>query len=1682
MAKVRRLADKLTQRYPDQAFGWKWLGLCLTHSQRTEDAIAVYDMALSLHPGDTELLLALGKANLSLHRWEEATDALEQALTIHPDIAHAHLGIARARFGQGKFLQAVDEIDKAYALLPNDDEILTYYITIRAKARRFDGMREKCHQLISINKSNPSLYTLVGNKLAELGHFDEAEQHFQKALTLDSQNVLAFSSLVFNLHYNPAHNAEYIHSQILHWGRKLSSAGEAHLEHSTQAESRKRLRLGLISAGLRSHPVGLMITTVLEALPVEAFEVIAYPTNDINDHVTARLKQCVQYWHPIASLDAEALANKLRSDKIDILFDLSGHGDGNRLDTLVRKPAPLIIKWVGGLVNTTGLEAIDYLLSDVVETPPGIDDAYLEKLIRLPDDYICYMPPEYAPNIQSLPALANGHVTFGCFNNPAKINDVLLIEWAQLLQSVPDSRLLLKGAQYDDQGFCNRIFATLKQQGVEAHRVIMEGPAGHKEFLEAYNQVDIALDSWPYSGGLTTCEALLMGVPVVTMPGPTFAGRHSATHLVNAGMPELVTNSWDEYRARVIELASDLDSLSTIRTHLRDVLLQSPVCDGPRFAKHFTTAMRAIWQRYCEGKSPAALTLDKEGIAQFEDEDQPVEITHPEALEEGRSEFSWQFKGKIIAINNGGQLLHSDVIRQMLQNKTLELIVFDPASHALDTSLKNHEGVHYYPNTTLGNGQPGALYACLDPKLSASLKPLQGSDLPEDIAKGSQILTQVPLSTIALDKVEGLPAIDWLVLDAMNDSAAILENGGQALKDALLIQAKVVFQNSHERQPNLAEMSHWASRHGFRFYRLHEPQHRSRLPKDKLSEQCQATELVTADALYLPSQERLTQLNDNQLTKLAFVLRTMYGVKDLTYELLSQMDETRADQYLAGEEATYKGNLSSRDHFATLLTKTAITPPSIAVPNQHISEYAVMVDVRDLPSFILQDPTDIVVLMPTIDTEKGLATARILKKRAGTDCNIILLHDTVRQGFIKTINDAFKYIETKYIVYLAEDAFPGRNWLRYAYQTLEKSGKGLLAFNDGKWNGLIASFGMVRRDWIIKLYNGSLFYSGYQSHAADDELTILARANGEHIYSPEATLIEVDPEKDFVGKANRQDRLLLQERFFTGFDQLASLNKLKKISKDYGIDLRDKRLSLPNGKNATRGYDSIEKRSSEPDIEVSIVIPAFKPRWFEEALLSALSQDYSSFEVVVCDDCPTDGIREIVMRYLSTSRVPLRYFRNEKPLGEIENITRCIRESRGKFIKPLYDDDTLSINSVKNLVSVFYNTPNTALASSQRNIIDEKGALMQSKPIAYQFPFDKDTYINGEDLVSLYAHGLINFIGEPTCVMFRKSLVEHYGRNLFLLGGEDIYGRADLAAWMNILRSGNLVMLKENLSSFRISAEQSSHTSRQYGNQEGIRTFCRMIRELGWHKGNKMVRISPLNAIDNVQYFDFIDFWKKTSSLNKINQAHSPREKNKIFCIGRNKTGTTSLQHLFFELGYVVGDQREAERLADTDYFDGYFHRIIKYCENAQFFQDVPFSLPETYKHVDKAFPGSKFILTIRDNSEQWYQSLLNFHIKKFSSGAHAPTKLDLQNSGYISKDFLYKSLKICGINDNDLYNKSILKRHYDNYNSEVIKYFEGRDNFIVINISKDEDLPRLLEFLGISSTRIKNFPWLNKS
>lgn len=875
-----------TRSHPQDAVAWKSLGYHQYRGGDAEQGRANLERSRTLDDQDPDTHAMLGLLEQGLGDDELARNHFARALALAPNSTEANLGMSDVHAKAGGYDQAMACLDRLSAQAADGLPALTRRGPLLFSKHRYDEAEKLFRKLTERQPKQSEHWNSLGNALRALGRLDEAYVCYDRATTLLPTDPVPRSNYLTSLHYDPKASIETILKASQDWGAMFTPDKAVTRPSPADTSANRVLRVGMISDGFRQHPVGAMTTPALVHLNRYGIELHAYTTSNVVDPITKRIMGACASWQPIAHLTDEALAQRIRDDGIDILVDLSGHNTGTRMRALTMEPAPVLVKWVGGLIGTTGVTAIDYLISDRVESPPGSDAQYTEKLIRMPDDYICYLPPVGAPDVAPLPALRNGYITFGCFNNPTKINPELLVQWAFLMHQVPNSRLLLKGGQFESLHLREQITQTMASQGIDASRVRMEGHSRHADLLATYNEVDVALDPWPYSGGLTTCEAMLMGVPVVTLPGPTFAGRHSATHLVNAGMPELVVDDWDAYRARVLELVGDLQSLSTIRSHLRDILLQSPVCDGERFAVNLANALRAVWQRYTEGKAPAALVLDADGVPYFEDEAGPTDIQHP-AIASDDPSFQWQFQGKIIAIDNGGSLVSRANVQKMLKRRTLELVVFDPASNAANSPATQQPDLHYYANMSLGDGKPATLFACLDSAQSGSLEPLpaDGPGAP------TGVLARLPLNTVALDRINGLPSLDWLVLDAYNDSAAILDNGARVLANALIIEARVSFQPTHARQPNLAELQHWASHHGFQLYRLHDMAH-THPSKHAGMQGLQATGTLHADALFIPSKARLQALDTNARTKLAFLLHGIYGLEDIAYEVLSPLPES----------------------------------------------------------------------------------------------------------------------------------------------------------------------------------------------------------------------------------------------------------------------------------------------------------------------------------------------------------------------------------------------------------------------------------------------------------------------------------------------------------------------------------------------------------------------------------------------------------------------------------------------------------------------------------------------------------------------------------------------------------------------------------------------------------------------
>lgn len=548
-------------------------------------------------------LVGLGLLAIRERRVEDAISHLEAAHTLDAAVMEAPmlLGIAYTMAMQpgraAPMLRLAMDHDPDNAGIINDLAI--------ALARLYHYEESAALLTASIEKFGPSLhaYSNLTIALAALGQMQEASEAAKSAMAMAPGETFPHRAYCNLLPYLEGVSAADMLAAL------RAAAATVKLPRplpvAVSREPERKLRIGLLSNMLRTHPVGWLTLAGLEALDREQFSIHCFGWFDENNSLAKRYARFAASWHQMEAMDDATVARVIHEQRIDILLELGGFGDAGRINVCAWRPAPLQVKWVGAQYHSTALPFIDYFLTDPRETPAGYEEYYTEKLLRLPDGYVCYLPPPYAPDVGPLPAVRNGHVTFGCFNNLTKITPSTLAAWAKILHAVPESRLMLRCPQFSEPGPRERMGRFFDENGIDPERIAYSGRALHREFLATYNEVDIVLDPFPYSGGLSTCEALYMGAPVLTRAGEIFAARHSVSHLANVGLPGWIAETDAEYVAKAIGFARDIPGLAELRAGLRAQVTLSPLCDAPRFGKNLGTALRNIWRDYCRNGSGA---------------------------------------------------------------------------------------------------------------------------------------------------------------------------------------------------------------------------------------------------------------------------------------------------------------------------------------------------------------------------------------------------------------------------------------------------------------------------------------------------------------------------------------------------------------------------------------------------------------------------------------------------------------------------------------------------------------------------------------------------------------------------------------------------------------------------------------------------------------------------------------------------------------------------------------------------------------------------------------------------------------------------------------------------------------------------------------------------------------------
>lgn len=570
--------------------------------------LVLKDGNLHLPTSSSELPQSLIKANqaLATGRVREATrllnDKVEQAIReiIEQDPSRTDIMLVL-----GMVFKQTRQINKAKEwfekILKQEPHALVYnelgYIC-QCTGHLPDAIQYQT-KAVEAEPNNAELLANLARMLIGTGKTQEGIELFRKAVEAEPANAAVHSNLLFYLHHQPKLDPYKLFEEHKRWGRIHAPASLAKVSHSNVPEPDRRLRVGYISPDFCMHSVAYFFESLLDGHNHKVVEVYGYGNVRMPGTVTERLKQKFDHYRNIRGLDDEVVVDMIQRDKIDILVELSGHTADSRLLVMAHKPAPIQVTYLGS-PDTTGLEAIDYRFTDVLADAPESQKFYTEELFFLPDGFLCYKPADFAPPVAPLPAFRNDYITFGSFNSSSKVHPHIIELWAKILRANQDSRILLKFGASADRRMREYYFQQFERLGISSSRVAICGWKPIDEHLRLYGEVDIVLDTYPCNGFTTTCEALWMGVPVISLAGKCHASRVGLSILNTIRLDIFATLTPAEYVAKATALAANHQALAQLRSSMRQRMKESALCDAKGFARKVEAAYRKMWHRWLE--------------------------------------------------------------------------------------------------------------------------------------------------------------------------------------------------------------------------------------------------------------------------------------------------------------------------------------------------------------------------------------------------------------------------------------------------------------------------------------------------------------------------------------------------------------------------------------------------------------------------------------------------------------------------------------------------------------------------------------------------------------------------------------------------------------------------------------------------------------------------------------------------------------------------------------------------------------------------------------------------------------------------------------------------------------------------------------------------------------------------
>jgi predicted O-linked N-acetylglucosamine transferase (SPINDLY family) len=586
------------------------LGNALRGLERSDEAAASYSRAVALDPDRFAAWFNLAQLHAERGAPEQAAFAFREALRLEPASAPARFGLAAALVeaahaggpdGAARSAEALALLENDWPRAANPWRARLVVAMALVGCERWTEAAAHLDALVAERPGAVEAHNQLANCYNQLGRAGDAIRKYRETFALAPGFHHALTSVLGTLNAVPDATPEQVLEAHREWAATVASPLYPAAPHFANArDAARRLRVGYVSPDLRRHPVGAMFAPVLERHDAARLETFCYYNYPRGDAMTERMRRAAHHWRDVAGLDDAAVAERIRADGIDVLVDLVGHTKRTRLPVFARRPAPVQASWLG-YFNTTGLATMDYFVTDPVSSPPGQDRYFVEKLVRLPATRFCYEPPEFMPEVGDLPARRRGAVTFGCLNSVAKLNPRVLALWARILEAVPRSRLVVQAVALNDPLFQNEFRASAAALGIPGDRLELRRFVPVDQAADSYHDIDVALDPFPYCGGMTSLDALWMGVPVITLPQAMLAGRQTASMLANLGLPELIAADDAGYVATALDLARDLERLAALRAGLRGRFLRSPLADYERFTRDLEDAFRGMWRGWVAG-------------------------------------------------------------------------------------------------------------------------------------------------------------------------------------------------------------------------------------------------------------------------------------------------------------------------------------------------------------------------------------------------------------------------------------------------------------------------------------------------------------------------------------------------------------------------------------------------------------------------------------------------------------------------------------------------------------------------------------------------------------------------------------------------------------------------------------------------------------------------------------------------------------------------------------------------------------------------------------------------------------------------------------------------------------------------------------------------------------------------